>query len=314
VRDLAALYEAEPAGVVCDLHPDYASTAWAEASGLPRVAVQHHVAHVAACMADNGLCGPVLGVAWDGSGYGPDGTVWGGEFLLLEDASVRRVAHLRTFRLPGGERAVREPRRAALGALYEALGDDGVEDAASGLDFDRREMRALKAMIATGTHAPLTSSAGRLFDAVAALAGVRRVASYEGQAAMELEWSIEDHGSLPSYWIPVVDTGAGPMLADWGPMLRAMLRHLDAGVSPGRVAAGFHRALAAVIAAVAARAGVRRVALSGGCFQNRHLLEWSVERLRAGGFEPFWHRQVPPNDGGISVGQAAWAALLRAEA
>ena len=167
-------------------------------------------------------------------------------------------------------------------------------------------------MLERGAHAPLTSSAGRLFDAVAALAGVRQVASYEGQAAMELEWSIEDHGSLPSYWIPVVETGAGPMIVDWVPMLRAILRDLDAGVSCGRVSAAFHRALAVSIAEVAARVGVRRVALSGGCFQNRHLLEWSVERLRGEGFEPFWHRFVPPNDGGISVGQAAWAALQRA--
>jgi len=255
----------------------------------------------------------VLGVAWDGSGYGPDGTVWGGEFLLLEGASARRVAHLRTFRLPGGERAVREPRRAALGALYEALGEEGFEDAASSLGFDNREMRVLKGMIASGTHAPLTSSAGRLFDAVAALAGVRRVASYEGQAAMELEWSIDHHGNLPSYWIPVVETGAGPMIVDWAPTLRAMLSHLDAGLSSGKVAAAFHRALASAIAAVAARIGVRHVALTGGCFQNRHLLEWSVEHLRAEGLEPFWHRAVPTNDGGISVGQAAWAAMLRTE-
>jgi hydrogenase maturation protein HypF len=312
-RDLAALYGAAPALLACDLHPDYASTRHAEASGLPLARVQHHVAHVAACMADNELTGEVLGVAWDGSGYGPDGTVWGGEFLLLEGASVRRVAHLRGFRLPGGERAVREPRRAALGVLYEALGEEGFEEAASCLEFDKSEIQVLKLMIATGTHAPLTSSAGRLFDAVAALAGVRRIASYEGQAAMELEWSIEDDGSLPSYWIPLVETNEGPMVVDWAPMLCAILRDLDAGVSPGKVSAAFHRALAASVAAVAARAGVRRVALTGGCFQNRHLLEQSVERLRAGGLEAYWHGRVPTNDGGISVGQAAWAATVRAE-
>jgi hydrogenase maturation protein HypF len=310
-RDLAALYDAAPAAVACDLHPDYASTRYAEASGLPLARVQHHVAHVAACAAENALRGPVLGVAWDGSGYGPDGTVWGGEFLLLEGASARRVAHLRTFRLPGGERAVREPRRAALGALYEAFGEDGFEEAASCLDFGKNEIQVLKSMIATGTQAPRTSSAGRLFDAVASLAGVRQLTSYEGQAAMELEWRIEDNGSLPSYRMPLVETNEDPMIVDWAPMLRAILRDLDAGVSAGKVSAAFHRALAASIAAVAACAGVRQVALSGGCFQNRHLLEWSVRGLRAEGLEPFWHRLVPTNDGGISLGQAAWAAAAR---
>ncbi len=312
-RDLAALYEAEPAGVVCDLHPDYASSAWAEASGLPRVAVRHHVAHVAACMAENGLSGPVLGVAWDGSGDGGDGTVWGGEFLLLDGASAHRVAHLRTFRLPGGERAAREPRRAALGALYEALGEEGLEQAASRLDFSDDEIRGLKSMLASGFHAPLTSSAGRLFDAVAALAGLRQLASYEGQAAMELEWCIEDGFGLPDYPVHLIQEIEQPMVVDWAPMLRRILHDLASGVPTGRVAAAFHRALALSIAAVAARIEVRQVALSGGCFQNRHLLEWSVERLRGEGFEPFWHRRVPPNDGGISVGQAAWAAWLRAE-
>jgi hydrogenase maturation protein HypF len=312
-RDLAALYEAAPAAVACDLHPDYASTRHAEASGLPLVRVQHHVAHVAACMAENALTGEVLGVAWDGSGYGPDGTVWGGEFLLLGGARARRVAHLRTFRLPGGERAVREPRRAALGALHEALGEKGVNEVYVRLNFGPDEIPVLKAMLANGTQAPLTSSAGRLFDAVAALAGLRQVASYEGQAAMELEWAIDEEGALPDYSIDLPACDEEPLVLEWAPMLRAILRDLDAGVSPGKIAAAFHRALAASIAAVAARIGVRRVALSGGCFQNRHLLEWSVGRLRAAGLEPFWHRLVPTNDGGISLGQAAWAAAARSE-
>jgi hydrogenase maturation protein HypF len=315
-RDLAGLYGATPGEVACDLHPDYASTRDAERSGLPLVRVQHHVAHVAACMADNGLRGPVLGVAWDGTGYGNDGTIWGGEFLLLEHgAAPRRVAHLRTFRLPGGERAVREPRRCALGALYEALGGQALEDQgiASALGFAAGELRTLCAMLADGTHAPLSSSAGRLFDAVAALAGARGVSSYEGQAAMELEWSIVEAGALPAYQVDLLASGERPLIVDWAPMLRRIAHDLRAGARPGAVAAGFHRALVEAIAAVAVRVGVRQVALTGGCFQNRHLLEWSVERLRETGFEPFWHRQVPPNDGGVSVGQAAWAAARRAE-
>lgn len=310
-RDLAALYGAAPAAVACDLHPDYASTRFAEASGLPLLRVQHHVAHVAACMAENGLSGEVLGVAWDGSGYGPDGTVWGGEFLLLEGASARRVAHLRTFRLPGGERAVREPRRAALGALYEALGDNGLEEAASHLHFTRNEIQVMKSMMTTGTLAPRSSSAGRLFDAVAALLGLRQVASYEGQAAMELEWAIAEDAELELAPLEIV--ASAPLILDWAPTLRSIVNFIGKGASRGAVAAAFQRALAAALAAVAARIGVRRVALTGGCFQNRHLLEWSVERLRAQGLEPFWHRVVPTNDGGISLGQAAWAAAARSE-
>jgi len=314
VQDLTRLYEAAPAAVACDLHPDYASTQYAEGSGLPRVPVQHHVAHVAACMAENGLRGPVLGVAWDGTGYGTDGTLWGGEFLLLEGAQVRRVAHLRRFRLPGGERAVQEPRRAALGVLYESFGDRFLEEAsdlAPLRSFGASEQRVLQAMLAQGAHAPLTSSAGRLFDAVAALAGLRQVSSYEGQAAMELEWRIDEADGVPAYPVDLADgnaRGAQPWIVDWAPMVRRIVHDVRAGVPGGAVAAGFHRALVEAIVAVAKRAAVPRLALTGGCFQNGHLLEWTVQRLREEGFEPFWHRQVPPNDGGISVGQAAWAA------
>lgn len=315
-RSLTGLYQAAPAAIACDLHPDYASTRYAELSGLPLVRVQHHVAHVAACMAENGLPGPVLGVAWDGSGYGTDGTIWGGEFLLLDGPQARRVAHLRRFRLPGGERAIREPRRAALGALFEAFGEFVFEDPAltSGMGFSAAERRVLRAMLAGGVHAPLTSSAGRLFDAVAALAGIRQIASYEGQAAMALEWSIDETARVPAYPVDLLAHGEQPLVVDWGPMVRRLAQDARGGTPPGALAAAFHRALVEAIVAVAERIGVRRVALSGGCFQNRHLLEWSVERLRAGGFEPFWHRHVPPNDGGISLGQAAWAAAARAQA
>jgi hydrogenase maturation protein HypF len=315
-RSLTGLYDATPSALACDLHPDYASTRYAEGSGLPLVRVQHHVAHVAACVAENGLRGAVLGVAWDGSGYGPDGTIWGGEFLKLDGPRAQRVAHLRRFRLPGGERAIREPRRAALGALHEALGEDLFEDQGltDAMNFGVAELRVLRAMLANGTHAPLTSSAGRLFDAVAALVGVRQVASFEGQAAMELEWCIDEAAGLPAYAVELLAEGERPLIVDWGPMLRSMVRDVRDGAAPGAVATGFHRALADAIVAVARRIGVHQVALSGGCFQNRHLLEWSVERLRAQGFEAFWHHKVPSNDGGLSVGQAAWAAALRAEA
>jgi hydrogenase maturation protein HypF len=306
-EDLEALYEAAPVAIACDPHPDYFSTRFAEQTGLPRVPVQHHLAHVAACMAENGLRGPVLGVAWDGTGDGGDGTVWGGEFLLVEaPGRVRRVAHLAHFRLPGGERAVREPRRAALGALHEA-GLGCPDDLPPVAGFPEEERKVLRAMLAQGIQAPLTSSAGRLFDAVASLLGLRQLASFEGQAAMELEWACDqDAASLPDYAIAL--EGDAPIRLDWRPMLAAIVRDLRGGVPAGTIATAFHRALATAIAEVARRAGIHQVALTGGCFQNRILLQRSVEALRAAGLEPFWHRQVPPNDGGLSVGQAAWAA------
>jgi hydrogenase maturation protein HypF len=310
-KDLVALHEAEPAAIACDLHPDYFSTRFAEDSGLPRVPVQHHVAHVAACMAENGLPGPVLGVAWDGTGDGGDGTVWGGEFLLVEaPGHVRRFAHLAHFRLPGGERAVREPRRAALGALH-AAGLPWTADLAPVAGFADGERRVLGSMLERGVQAPLTSSAGRLFDAVASLLGLRQVTGFEGQAAMALEWVCDEAAAnLPDYSIAL--EGDAPIRLDWHPMLEAILRDLRRGAPAGAIAAAFHRALAEAIARVARRAGIRQVALTGGCFQNRFLLECSVEALRTAGLEPFWHRQVPPNDGGISIGQAAWAAATMA--
>jgi len=305
-EDLEALHEAAPAAIACDLHPDYFSTRFAEDSGLPRVPVQHHVAHVAACMVENGLRGPVLGVAWDGTGDGGDGTIWGGEFLLVEaPGRVRRIAHLAHFRLPGVERAVREPRRAAFGVLH-AAGIEWAAELAPVASFAEDERRVLRTMLERGVQAPLASSAGRLFDAVASLLGLRQVATFEGQAAMELEWACDEaDAKLPGYAIAL--EGDAPIRLDWRPMLAAIAEDLRRGVPVGAIAAAFHRALADAIAAVARRAGIRQIALTGGCFQNRILLERSVEALRAAGLEPFWHRQVPPNDGGISVGQAVWA-------
>ncbi|OPZ83308.1 MAG: Carbamoyltransferase HypF [bacterium ADurb.Bin429] len=298
---LRRLYDAQPEAVACDLHPDYRSTRYAESLGLPLLRVQHHVAHVRACMAEHALEGPVLGVAWDGTGYGDDGAIWGGEFLLVDGEGYTRVAHLRPFRLPGGDAAAREPRRSALGVLYTVFGDSLFNmDLPLRAAFSSGEWPVMATMLARGVNAPLTTSAGRLFDAVAALIGLRNDAHFEGQAAMELEFCL------------LADAGAYSFALDgtvvnWGPTIQALLADLGAPI--GVMSARFHNALVAMIVAVARAVGVERVALTGGCFQNRYLTERSVERLRAAGFRPYWHQRVPPNDGGIALGQLADACV-----
>ncbi len=312
IEDAARLHAIRPRLAVCDLHPDYASTRAAEILGLPVIAVQHHVAHVAACMVEHGIMPPALGVAWDGTGYGPDGTIWGGEFLLVTGTGWRRVAHLRPFRLPGGEAAVREPRRAALGLLYEAFGEDAflLGDLPPVAAFSGAERSALRTILARGLHAPLTSSAGRLFDAFASLCGLRQRASYDGQAAAELEWAAEDCATGRRYELSIREpmSADAPLIIDWQPALKAALADLRAGAAPGLVSGALHHGLARVINRVAARVGEQRVILTGGCFQNARLTASVVAGLRASGFEPVWHQRVPPNDGGLALGQAAWAA------
>ena len=336
-RDLPRLLGAVPVAVACDMHPDYASTQLARESSLPRVEVQHHHAHVAACMAENELEGEVLGVSWDGTGFGLDATVWGGEFLLATAGSFRRVATLHPFRLPGGDAAVREPRRAAIGLLHAALGDDAfaLHDAPCLDGFAPAQTDLLRQQLARGLNAPVTTSAGRLFDAVASLAGLRQVTAFEGQSAMALEFAAGGRAAPPeqAYRIDLRETRAPtahnvwdpratppdgdadtPLIElDWRPLLDALLADVRAGAGSDAISARFHAALAGAIVAVAHKCAVPRVVLSGGCFQNRLLLETAVERLAADGFTPFRHQRIPPNDGGIAPGQAFVAAGIIAK-
>jgi hydrogenase maturation protein HypF len=308
--DLRRMYEIEPGMIACDLHPDYYSTRFAERTGLPIVRVQHHEAHVLACMAENGISAPVLGVAWDGTGYGWDGMIWGGELLHVTPAGVRRVAHLRPFPLPGGDLAAREPRRAALGLLYAWLGDELFlrDDIPLLTGFTHQERELLGAALRQSVNAPLTTSAGRLFDAAAALAGIRLHNRFEGQAAMEWEWCAgnvgEHHEKVRAYPIAI---SAGGVL-DWGPLLEALLADLHDGVAPGMVSARFHEGLIEAIVAICGRVGETCVVLTGGCFLNRCLLEGAVRRLTEEGFRPYWHQRVPPGDGGLALGQIVAAA------
>jgi hydrogenase maturation protein HypF len=316
INSFHELYKTQPEIVAADLHPEYLSSKYAKACGLPFVAVQHHYAHIAACMAENDLEGPLLGISWDGTGYGLDGTIWGGEFLLTDHASFRRVASFRKFRLPGGSIAIKEPRRTAIGVLYELLGDKLFErsDLIPLQSFNPAEVTLLRQMLEKAVNSPVTSSAGRLFDAVASITGLRQKVNFEGQAAMELEFAAFGQGIGESYPFDLTagrndPEGSEMILVDWGPLMQAILSDLKNGMPIGPISCRFHRSLSEIIVAVARRVAMERVALSGGCFQNKLLTEQTVRRLEEEGFHPYWHQRIPPNDGGIAVGQIA--AVLR---
>jgi hydrogenase maturation protein HypF len=227
----------------------------------------------------------------------------------VDDRSFERVASLRPFGLPGGEQAIREPRRAALGLLYELFGDAlfAIDDLAPLRAFSAQERAVMQTMLRRGINAPITSSAGRLFDAVAALAGLRQMSRYEGQAALELECALAGVETDEAYPVHLRLHHIRHVL-DWAPMVDGILGDLRRGLPTGWIAAKFHNTLAEMIVAVAEQADVERVVLSGGCFQNRYLIERAVTRLRAAGFLPAWHQRIPPNDGGVALGQVVAAA------
>lgn len=301
LADLQLVYRAEPTIAACDLHPDYPSTRYAYRTNLPVFPIQHHYAHAFACMAEHRLRGAALAVVWDGTGYGVDGTVWGGEFLRVDEHGCQRMASLRPFRLPGGDRCAREPRRCALGVLYELYGRNFPREA---LDFTAQELEILTTALEHGVNAPMTSSMGRLFDAVAALIGLRQRCSFEGQAAMVLEFlqdPLETDKWYPFDMTPVTHPNrAIERCLDWGPMMAALLNDQS---SEAVISAKFHNTLAAMIKAIALEIGEQNVILTGGCFQNRTLLEKAIRVLREAGFTPYWPQHYPPNDGGIAFGQ-----------
>jgi hydrogenase maturation protein HypF len=321
---LMRTFEIEPETVAHDLHPGYQSTGWAKewaaARGLPLIAVQHHHAHVAGCMAEHGLAGQAIGLALDGTGYGADGRIWGGEVLMSQLDGFERFAHLEYVPMPGGEAAIREPWRMALGHLLGAGFD--VESGAV-LDLvgaKAAEAHVLRRMAERGVNAPLTSSLGRLFDAVAAVVLGRRVVDYEAQAAIELEGLAVDEADEASYEMEISPgdwAAREPVRIGAGPLWRALVEDLQAGVSKPRIAARFHAGVAAsfVRAAGLARAatGLGQVVLSGGCIHNRRLARLLRAGLEAEGFEVFQHRRISPGDGGLSYGQAVVAAAVLAK-
>ncbi|MGI9106951.1 MAG: carbamoyltransferase HypF [Pyrinomonadaceae bacterium] len=304
------LFHLHPEVIAYDLHPEYLSTKYALAldDGQTKIGVQHHHAHIASCMADNGIDGEVIGVAMDGLGFGTDGRLWGGEFFVANFIEAERIAHLEYIPMPGGAKAIREPWRMAAVYLHRALGDDFLNLQIPFVqNLDRRAWRTLRRMIETGTNSPETSSMGRLFDAVASLLGLRNVVNYEGQAAIELETMI-DRQCSGQYEFEIA-AGGSVIRAD--AVIRCAVDDLVNGLPPQTVSARFHLGVAALVAAVARRVRderrLNRVALSGGVFQNMFLLERTCRMLKDDGFEVLTHRRVPTNDGGISLGQAAVA-------
>jgi hydrogenase maturation protein HypF len=309
IAEVEQQYQVQPQIIAHDLHPDYHATGYAlrraAADQLPAVAVQHHHAHIAAVLAEHGHAGdhPVIGVSFDGTGYGTDATIWGGEFLIADYAQFQRAAYLKPVRLPGGDAATRKPARIALSYLL-ASGVSLTESLPPLAALTELEQRIATAQIERGLNAPFTSSMGRLFDAVSALIGVCEETSYEGQAAIELEAAV-DLDETDAYRFDTTNCEI-----DTAPVIRAAAADSLAGVPVSTIAARFHNGLAAMIADVcqriAAQTGLREVALSGGVFQNVTLLEKTLPLLDD--FVVYTHRLVPPNDGGLALGQAVIAA------
>jgi hydrogenase maturation protein HypF len=305
IADLCRLYSFTPELVACDLHPDYASTQWAERSGLPLVRVQHHQAHVAACAAENDLQGEYLGVSWDGTGYGLDGAIWGGEFFRADQSAkenqFERIAHLRPFGLPGGDTAVREGWRSAASLILELEREGRIVPDIGGpmTGKPRLDDPLVRYMLDHGINVATTTSVGRLFDAVAAITGIAHQNRFEGQAAMLLENEIGPLQTEEAYPLPG---------GDWAPLIAAVLADKCAGVASALIAARFHNALVNWIVEVAASSKLKQVVFSGGVFQNRYLTERASAALESRGFDVYTHQKVPPNDGGIALGQAVMAA------
>ena len=307
VKHFERLYRINPGAIVCDLHPDYFSTRYAlqraQQDSIPLIRVQHHHAHIAACMADNELSDlhPVIGLAFDGTGYGDDGTIWGGEFLVADYASYQRSFHLNYFPLPGGDAGVKRPARIALALLWQ-LGIDWDDQLAPVKDLCFEERQALLIQLERGLNTPRTSSMGRLFDAASALAGMRQSVNYEAQAAIEFEAAIDPLESGAYLF------GIRENLVDVGEAFRGLLADVTSGVSIQRISARFHNGLVELCRQVCARlrstTGIGEVVLSGGVWQNMALLERTVQYLRMDGFIVHIHHQIPANDGGLSLGQA----------
>ncbi len=305
LTDLQEFYQIAPSRIMRDLHDGYAGSLLAANLGQKTHPVQHHYAHALSCMAEHNLEAPALGICWDGSGLGTDNTLWGGEFLLINSQGFERHAHLAPFSLPGAHKAMQEPRRAALGLLYEAFGSCVFER--EDLPFSAQELKLLRPALSRQLNCPRTSSVGRLFDAVASLLELCHINHYEGQAAMTLEMSAASSTSDQYYDFHIRHTA--PIIIDWKITLEQLLKDIPR-YPVELIAAKFHNTLADIILAIAKAAGQKTVLLSGGCFQNACLTTKAVYRLKSGGFAVYCHENIPPNDGGLALGQLLAAKYI----
>ncbi|MEB3224618.1 MAG: carbamoyltransferase HypF [Synechococcus sp.] len=308
LQKLSQIYDFEPDIITCDLHPDYLSTHYAknlaQTLNIPLVRVQHHHAHIYACMAEHQLESPLLGVAWDGTGYGENGTIWGGEFFFLDKGKTQRIAHLKPFPLIGGDQANKEPRRSALGVLSQwwTLEELSYLNIPVLQAFSEQDLQLIKTILKRKINTPLTSSIGRLFDAITSILGLHQRVTFEGQAAMALEFLIGDLKTDEFYGVDWEEKDNISMI-NVQPMVKAILEDLALNMGGDLIAAKFHNSLVELIVTVAKKSKLKQVVLVGGCFQNKYLLERAVQRLTMENFQVFYPQKSPPNDGAIALGQ-----------
>jgi hydrogenase maturation protein HypF len=306
------LYNINPEILAYDMHPEYLSTKYALESSIPvKIPVQHHHAHIVSCMAENNIYDDVIGISFDGTGYGPDGTIWGGEFITATPKNFNRIAHFDHIPLPGGERAIKEPWRLGVALLFETFGT-GYTDLE--IPFIRsmhtkRELPLIEKMIRQKLNTPVTSAAGRLFDGIAALCGIRNIINYEAQAAIELQMLADE--KTTEHYDYDIDTSRIPRKIKWQGIVKQIVKDITRGIPVSEISDKFHNTIARIISDIAGtirkETGLQKIVLSGGVFQNALLLDKSVSLLTTGGFQVFTHSRVPPNDGGLSLGQAVIA-------
>jgi hydrogenase maturation protein HypF len=311
VAHLKRILEVTPEVIACDMHPDYLSTRYAqEQNEIPQISVQHHHAHIISCMAEHQLEGPVIGLSFDGTGYGSDGAIWGGEILVAKEQDFERAGHLAYVPMPGGAAAIKEPWRMAISYLKDAFGSEYSKlDIPAINEIEKDQLRIVDEMITKRVNAPLTSSLGRLFDAVASIGGIRKQVNFEGQAAMELEMLASE--SDEAYYDYQWETGDILYILP-APIIRGIVTDIQNGIPIAEISAKFHNTLIQMFTdlcgVIRQKRDLNRVVLSGGCFQNATLLAGLIKSLKKRDFEVFSHQQVPTNDGGIALGQAVVAA------
>ncbi len=304
IADFEEMYRAKPEVIVSDMHPEYLSTKFAVSTNLPLSEVQHHYAHIAACRLENQIEGEALGISWDGTGFGLDKSILGGEFFYSSDSDYKHIAQFRKFRLPGGESAIKEPRRTACGLLHEIYGDNFIDYLPKNFKevFSENDLLLIKKILSKKINSPQTSSVGRLFDAVSSLLNICNISNYEGQAAMMLEFAA-DEKELCEYPFQILEEKVS--IIDWQSTLENILTDLSKHAHNSIISARFHNTLAKIILTIAEKFKLKKIILSGGCFQNSSLTEKTIKILEDRRFHVYWHQRIPPNDGGISVGQIA---------
>lgn len=321
ITSLSNIYELKLESIICDLHSDYISSQYAQELTKNPIKIQHHYAHILSCLADNNILNKnVLGIAWDGTGYGLDGTIWGGEFLQVtssQKTDFQRVAYFELFPLVGGDKAVKEPRRSALGLLYKIFGNNIFHKNHTYYPlinqlFTQQELLIFSKMLSQNLNCPLTSSVGRLFDGVSALLNLYPKVTFEGQGAMDLEFRLDENitdsytfniASLPMQKDTKFLNISFVLVIQWQSIIKEILEDIENNQSLGIISAKFHNSLTEIILKIARKIKLNKIILTGGCFQNKYLLEQAIIKLRNANFTPYWHQNIPPNDGGISVGQ-----------